>query len=66
MHLTHSLSPALGGVASVPGAGAEAGVPERGGADSLYSCGMKLLPATPPQAVGVAGELSRQAGSYSG
>lgn len=53
-------------MASVPGAGAEAGVPERGGADSLYSCGMKLLPATPPQAVGVAGELSRQAGSYSG
>lgn len=39
----------------------------KGGADLLYfSCGMKLLPPTPPQAVGVAGELRRQAGSYSG
>lgn len=62
------LTPRTGALKNTRNSGVEAGAPERGGADLLYfSCGMKLLPPpTPPQAVGVAGELRRQAGSYSG
>lgn len=50
--------PSTQGAVSVPGA--ETGVPGRSGAEILYfPSRMLLLPAT-PQAVGVAGDLSRQ------